>query len=487
MAIANQPQTVDFKHPGYCENIVRWMLVDDICDARNLDSYLIKMNPTDRSTENAARNKQLFERAIFYAIAGYTSRGLVGKVFAKDPELIVPESLDYVSTNIDGAGISIVQQSQDALKEVIRKGRAGLFIDMVSTQKELSKSDLAFNFSTVSLFAASEIINWKTKQIGSQAVLSQVVLATTEDIPGPDGFSFTAVQVRLELRLDEIAGENGTTSHVYSVVEWRANINNKNLWAKVGSITPTNGAGQTLDRIPFVFLGSESNTIQIDAAPMYDIAVVNKGHYNNSAIYEDAVFIVGQPQPWMSGITEDLVALWKTSNMYIGSGRLFGVPSGEQFGIAQVQPDCLAKEAMNDKVDMMIGLGAMIIQPGGVAKTATESAGELLSQHSVLSLIAANISEGYTDALQFQAAFMNVDNLPDDMGYTLNQDFIDPAADFNMLREIVAAFMSGAIPIKDYHEWLKQNRLRNPESKLEDFVAEMGNALNNLDLDDDEA
>src|SRR5690606_1725369 len=129
---------------------------------------------------------------------------------------------------------------------------------------------------------------------------------------------------------------------------------------------------------------------------------LNEAHYNNSAIYEDSVFTVGQVQPWASGLTVDHIKemLDQDPPFYIGSGHLFPVPAGEQFGFAQAQPNMLAKEAMNEKERQMIAMGAMFIQPGSAVKTATQSEGEQKVQHSILSLIAVNISEGYHMALR---------------------------------------------------------------------------------------
>ena len=487
--MAKQNETVDFKHPDWTANQDKWALIDDMCDSCNLQSHLVRINPDDTSKENSTRNDQIFKRAVFVAIAGHTSKGLVGKAFSKEPKMEIPTSLEYVNENVDGAGISLIQQAQDAMRETIRKGRYGLLIDMAQAEegKEFSKADMLFNFSTIQLFKASQIINWRTVQIGSQIGLKQVVWALTEQIDGPDGFSFEDVDVRLELRLDPIESQEGGTSWMYTMHEWRkatdGNVT-KEDWVRIASYLPTDGKGDVLERIPFIFGGSEANTPRIDPAPMYDMCKVNQGHWNNSAVYEDSVFLVGQAQPWMSGLTQDMIDLFKANNMYVGSGRMIGVPGGEQFGFAQAEPNSLAKEAMDDKVQLMVSLGAMLVQPGTVAKTATQSAGELLTQHSVLSLSTSNVSEAYLDALKFVALFMNEDRV-NDLVFELNQDFVEPDVDFNMLREMIAGFMGGAIPPVDYHEWMKKSKLTDKDKELDEFTAELAEP-GGLGLDDED-
>jgi len=157
--------------------------------------------------------------------------------------------------------------------------------------------------------------------------------------------------------------------------------------------------------------------------------------------------------------------------MYVGSNWMMAVPSGEQFGFAQAEPNSLAREAMNDKVTMMVGLGAMFITPGTANKTATQSAGELLAQHSVLSLIASNVSDGYKKALGFVAEFMGSEAA--EVGYEINQDFVSPQADANMLREVSASFLSGLLPVADLLAWQQKHGLVDPDKTLEEFQEEI--------------
>lgn len=480
--MAQTKRNVDFKSHEYNANVNTWAFVNDICDSKNLGKYLVKLNPDDKSKENATRNDQFRRRAIFYAVAGYTSRGLVGKAFSKPPVTDVPPNMEYVKNDIDGMGTTIDQQAQDVTRDVLRIGRSGLMADFPESDGELSVAQLASGgiFATVTKFDAHQIINVQTKKIGARTLTSKIVLALKAKMEGPDGFSFDEVDVRLELRLDSL----GELGEVYSMVEWRKNpapTNDDNEWLVVGTTVPKDAQGAFLEEIPFVFVGSESNTHKIDPAPMKDIAEINKGHFNNSAIYEDSVFTVGQAQPWMSGITQSHIDLMKKNNMYVGSSWLMGVPSGEKMGFAQVEPNTLAREAMNDKVQMMIGLGAMFITPGSANKTATQSEGELLAQHSVLSLGTSNVSDAYTKALGFVALFMGSD--PAAASYEITKDFVSPTADANMLREIAASFLQGLLPVSDLLAWQQKHGLVDSEKTLEEYQEEIGGNDTGLDLD----
>jgi hypothetical protein len=186
----------------------------------------------------------------------------------------------------------------------------------------------------------------------------------------------------------------------------------------------------------------------------------------------------------MSGLNQETVDLMKQNNMYVGSGRLIGVPSGERFDFAQASPNMLAREAMMDKVQLMIGLGAMFMQQGGVAKTAAQIDGELMAQHSVLSLIAHNVSEAYETALEIAGQFMGVRGEAE-YEYNLSQDFIDPKADAPMLNAVVASFLQGVLPVSDLFAWQKKHGLISSDKELEDYQEELGTMGGMPDLEAD--
>jgi len=469
--------SIDFQHPQYVKSLEKWKLVDDICDAENLNDYLRKINPEDTSEEMVQRRDQYFKRSVFYAIAGYTSRGLVGKAFQKTPTCEVPPELEYVKENIDGAGQNIYQQAQEVFRDVLRNGRAGLLIDFPETDGEISRADLISGkvFATITRYKAQQIINWQVEQRGPRVIPVKIVLATKAAEMHEDGFGFDQIDEYICLDLEE----NIYVQRVYRQNERRE-------WYIHKETIPTDSAGNTLDYIPFVFVGSEANTFEIDHPPLYDLAKINVGHYNNSAIYEDSVFTVGQVQPWMSGLTQENVDAMKAAHMYIGSGRLLGVPSGERFDFAQAQPNMLAKEAMKDKVSMMISMGANLMEMGTANKTAMQVGNEMATQHSVLSLIAYNLTLAYSKALEIATDFMGGD--PDVAVFEVNQQFIQPQTDAQMLNAVVASFLQGVLPISDLFDWQKKHGFISADKTFDEYSDEVGiESMPDLEEDADNA
>lgn len=469
---------INAQHPEYQRVVSLWQEIHDIVNGENLGQYLVELNPQDKSADNKKRNQQYKQRAIFYAVAGWTVRGMLGAMFTKWPSFVVPPSMEYLKTNADGAGQSIYQQSQAVSADVISNGRAGLCVSYPEKPEggALSQADINSGryVATIHKYAPEQIINWATKKVGAQVVLSLVCTSETETvIEDYEHVSASTIRERFINEADqyqervwkEVKGDNGVIS-----------------WVPGEPTTPTQANGKAWNVIPFQFVGSESNTPDVNTAPMKELVHVNIGHYRNSADFEDSVWYAGQAQPWMSGITQAHIDLMKENDMYVGSRSLIGVPSGEQLGFASAPPNPLVAQAMKDKIELMIGLGARFLAPGSAVKTAAQAEGELSMQHSVLSLIANNVSEAYTQCLKWCALFMG--ETMDDLEYTISQDFVKTTVDANMLREMVASWMQGAMPSADLFNWMRKNELIDPEKTDEKINEELsGSGADRIEAD----
>jgi len=226
--------------------------------------------------------------------------------------------------------------------------------------------------------------------------------------------------------------------------------------------------------IPFTFVGAINNDQDVDLPNMLAMVCANIAHYRNSADFEDSVWYAGQDQPWMSGVDQNHVDLMRDNKMYVGSRNLLGVPSGEKFGFASATPNPLVRQAMIDKVDMMIGLGARMIQRGGVAKTADQTSGEREMLHSPLSLISSNIGDAYEKCIGWAAMYMGVDN--NGQEYTPNLDFIDSTSTPAELKEVIGGFMMGTVPLKDYVKYMKGYGIFDDDKTVEEYAEEIAEA-----------
>ncbi|WP_046489964.1 DUF4055 domain-containing protein [Pseudomonas veronii] len=473
---------VTFTRPEYTAAKYRWRLVRDVCKGSETvkaagDYYLPRPNASDKSQDNKDRYDAYKKRAVFYNATGRTKHSLVGAVFRTWPTLTVPGALDYVATDIDGRGVSVYQQSQSVIGHLLEVGRHGLLVDYAAVEPgTVSRADEQAGRAraNVASYPAESIINWKTRQVGGQHLLSLVVLREKVDVDTDDGFGSEQVTQYRVLRLD--------VSGVYTQEVWEEGSSKTEM--TVAPFAPLNGAGQPWRIIPFQFLGSENNDTSIDDSPLYDMAEVNIGHYRNSADYEEAAYLVGQPQPWMSGLDEQWRDHLEKAGIFLGSRAPWLLPVNGACGVWQAQPNTVAKEAMDAKKEDMVSLGARLIERGSAVKTATQADNDSAAEHSVLSLVVSNVSEAYSQCLVWMAEFVNATG---EVVYKLNQDFSQITLDATILAALFNAVQGGKLPEGDFWQYLRDRGVINPEKTDDEIRDELeaqstGPALDNTEV-----
>ncbi len=472
---------VTFERSDYTAAQYQWNLVEDVVAGAEAvkcktEAYLPKPNPLDKSKENDERFKQYLRRAVFYNATGRTLQGLIGAAFRKVPEVKFPAQLQYVEDDIDGAGLSIYQQSQATLKEVLKIGRNGLLVDYPANVKPGSKEEMEQNHirSTVASIGAKRIINWRTERVGAVHKLVLLVISEDAEEVADDGFGTVCVPQYRVLRLN-----GGYTQEV-----WRKDAQSEKWVIYTPEFSVLDYRSKPWDEIPFTFVGANNNDPSIDPSPLYDMAEINIAHYRNSADYEDSCYLTGQPQVYMAGLTQEWVDMLEKKGIYFGSRAPFMLPVDGSAGLLQAEPNTLCKEAMDQKEKQMIALGARLIQPGTAVKTATEAQGENETQHSVLSLAVSNVSEAYVKCLEWMGRFMGAEG---EVVYAINQEFTKPNLDAQMLTAMAAFWNTGKWPEGDLWNRARYYGMIDSE-KTDEMIREELTSQGNpgVDLDEDE-
>lgn len=468
---------VTFQRGEYATAVPRWQLVEDCCGGQSAvkaqgERYLPRPNPLDKSPEADQRYRDYAFRAVFYNATGRTEQGLAGMAFRLVPTLEIPSTVDYVKTDIDGAGLSIYQQSQLTLEGVLRAGRRFLLVDYPQTGGLASLADMRSGGvrATVASYPAVAVINWRTVKIGGEHRLSLVVISEVAEEITPDGFGLIEIAQYRVLKL--VDGR-------YTVEIYRKN--DKDEWIVFDAFTPLNAAGRPWQLIPGTFVGAKNNDTSVDDAPLYDLAELNIAHYRNSAEYEDTTFMCGQVQPVVTGIDDSWVKLLKEEGVKIGSRTLFPLPREATFSFEQAAPNVLPAEAMRHKEEQMIALGAQLIINGGQVRTATEADSNASMNTSVLALCVSNVSDAYTQCLAWMLEFMGGSGTAT---YLINQDFVAMKLEPQLLTALITAWQVGRLPSADLWEQFRKLGLIDPEKTDEEIKEELDADAPDLNLDD---
>lgn len=441
---------VQFTRQEVSQMLPKWRLIRDCLAGQEAiknatTDYLPKPNPTDDSIENAARYKQYVERAVFYNVTQRTHGGLVGQVFRRNPVLECPTEIQTLVDNIDGGGVTLDQQAKKALGEVLGYGRCGLFVDFPSVNGAATLADMKAGRirPTITLYEPWSIVNWRIRQVGAKKLLSLVVLVedyTAED----DGFE---LKMQKQWRVLSLGADG-----IYRVDLWRGDTASGTV---VTTSYPKDASGQQMTEIPFVFVGAVNNDPALDLPPMYDMAVLNVAHYRNSADYEEACYIVGQPTPYFSGLSKDWVEdVFKKKPIQLGSRAAIPLPEAGKAGLLQATENSMPKEAMELKEKQMISLGAKLVEQSTVQRTATEARQEEASESSILSSCANNVSAAYTQALTYCWQYLS--STATKILYKLNTEFELSKLGAAEIQQVVTNWKDGAVCFEEMRETLRK-------------------------------
>lgn len=412
----------EYTHPEFDRYSPLWRKVRDVCageDRVKEGKTLYLPNPSEVDTD-ASRYARYLERAVFFNATGRTLQGLVGIAFGNWPEIKVTDK--RLLSNPDGSGVGLIGQAQWMLAEILQTGRGGLLADWsrgdgVKRTRTIAQAEIAGFRRYVAPYTAESILTWER----SDGRLSRVVLKELHE-------EHVGGEIQFRPRLRELRLEGGR----YRIDLWEQA-------ADGGQFYLFDTVETTLDFIPFQFIGAVNNDATPDTPPLLDLANLNLAHYRDSADYQESVYLMGQPMLVISGVTDE----WAENAGTIRFGARSGLPlpQGGDAKVLQVAGNTLAKEAMGDKERLMALVGARLLETAG-AKTATQSASETRAAYSQLSLACDNVSQAYTQALQWvegnTSSSLNIDTR-----------FNDLTLDANAIRETVAAWQAGLVPQSD--------------------------------------
>lgn len=426
------------------DNIKTYNLIKDCIDGeesvkKKKTEYLPK--PNDASGDSKAcdeRYSAYLLRAVYYNAVKPTRDALVGQLFLRPPKIKVPSVMEAMLDDINGDGLNIEQLIRQAANHVLPYGRCGFLSDFPRTGGQVTKADVANGVKpTVSFYSPWSIINWRVKKIKNKNHLVLLVL----------------VEIVEDVNSNEYEVELVKNYRVYKRTE--SGEVTVELWGEEEIIekptTVNDSDGKPLTQIPFEFVGADNNDTVIDPPPLAPMAYLNIAHFRNSADYEESVFMLGQPTPVSTGLTEDWVDNYFGGGVPLGSRSWIPLPVDADAKLLQVQPNTMAFEAMKHKEDQMVSVGAKLINPkNGVERKEAEIQIEAASQQSVLKTIRDNLQNAFTSALVTASKFVKTDD--SEIEVELNDNFDLTSLTGEEIRWLLEAFEKKGISYQTLHE-----------------------------------
>lgn len=442
---------VKTQHREYQENIGKWQKVRNVLSG-NFKQFLRDVSSSENDAKYATKRQTDYEDgAVFYNFTKRTLSGMIGAVTRKQPEVILPAKLEYLRDNCDGAGLGIVQQSQDALKEIDSIGRGGLLADAPNVAAATRAEQNAGKLNPrIQLYTAENIVNWRKEAYGSTYFTTMIVLREMYEYTNLENEFMFLVGERYRV-LEIVDGK-----YQQRVFEFDA------TGAYTGDIEPIIPTvnGKQLDYIPFYFIGSDNNDSTVDSAPLESLCDVNIGHVRNSADVEESSFIASQPTLMVypgENMSPQVFKDLNPNGIRIGSRTGHNLGAGGNAALLQAQPSNLAKELMLDKENQAVMIGAQLITP--TAQITAESARlQRGADTSIMATIAINVSMAYEQAIKTCAEMLNVTG---DITFELNTEFFMQQMTAQDRAAWMADINAGLLPMRAYYTALRASGVTN--------------------------
>ncbi len=444
------PSIVSTQHPKYLEKAEQWKDCRDVvAGSKAIKDAGIRYLPAlkDQTVEDYNAYKT---RASFFNATWRTISALAGMLFRKPPEIEVAASVEPLLEDVTMDGRSLHIFAQQIALDVLTTGRLGILVDYPQgdTTGMTLADTAALNLRPIlAHYKAENVINWKQARIDNEMKLTLLVLTEDAVLESNQFEHKTEVHYRV---LDLFNGD-------YRQRVFR--INDKGEDEQVGDDIFPMMDGKPLEEIPFIFLGVDDTTPEVDDPPLIDLVDVNLAHYRMNADYAHGLHSTGRPTAVVSGYTPENAG----HKLYVGSSTAWVFPDPQtsaaflEFtgqGLGALEKVLLSME------NQMAILGARLLTSEKKGnETATAARIYRAGETSILASIAQTISIGLSEALQIFSEWAGV---PDaEASIEINDEFMPPEVTPQELQGWLQAWQSGAPGFSDqgFFDLLKQREM----------------------------
>ncbi len=226
--------------------------------------------------------------------------------------------------------------------------------------------------------------------------------------------------------------------------------------------------------IPFVFIGSLTNTSDVQKPPIHDLVNVNWGHYLNSASFEHGAHFTALPTPVITGYgapSDEAIAIGSETFLVLKN------PQAKAFFMEFAGSGLSTlSQAMVSKESQMATLGArMLTQDSKGVEAADTARIHRSGEAGVLASLAGSVTKGIKRALGIAADWAGAN--ADQVEFELNKDFMPATMAPGMLKELLAAWQSGGISHEVLFNNLKRGEIIGEDVDLEAMKEDIDNDI----------
>lgn len=436
---------VTTNHPDYIKHLPEWQMMAQAMGG----SLAIKGDPANlpkpsgmvQAEKKDPADRHLYEN--YLARAQYQHwvrdgvRAMMGLVSRQIPVVELPGRISEMEASATPDGFSLRQLFMRTVREVLIKGRVLLVVDIDATGQPF-----------IAMYTAETVINWREAQEQGRSDLSLVVATEQRINQGADEFSHDSTTYYRVMDLDS--------------GQLRVRVLDQG-GAQVGEeIRATTGRdGRALDFLPLVFVGSTDNSPDVDEVPLLTMAKAALADYQLSADYFTALHQTSHPQPWVSGLDDEveLSVTGPSAAWDLGPSGSCGYLEFQGAGIEAV------RQAMNDQKNAALEAGARVMDMGGVESGEARKVRQS-DQHATLHSIVITAAEAIEQCLRYAAEWVG-EASTDKVVFSVVPDFEPVSVDPQVLQQLQAAVVAGGVSWDTYWQYLATGKLPEGEYALE--------------------
>jgi len=457
---------VTTQHPLYTKMLDKWQRCRDVIEGEDAiheagERYIAKLRDQQANEYSAMVNRTPFYNATWRTIAG-----LLGMLFRKLPKIEAPNALLDYFKDVTMSGVPLSLFAYKVAEEALSVGRVGVLteyppVNVVGiTQLDADRLNLR---PKLALYLAESIINWRVQTINNKPILTMVVLK--EEYCEPINDFQESVEPRYRV-LDLVPyrdSNTGATSLRYRQRVFKVNRSGKQEQVS-GDLYPLI-KNAPLSYIPFVFIGVDDTTPEVDDPPLIDLVNMNIAHYKVACDYETGCHFCGLPTPVVAG-----QPLKPGDKLYVGSMTAWMLTDpASKWGYLEFGGQGLGAlvQNMEKKEQYMVVLGARMLEEMKKGVEAAETAAlHRAGEQSVLAGMAQIISMGLTSSIKWFADWAMIDSSA--VTIDINKDFVPAPLDPIALAQLVSSWQQGAISYETLFDNIKRMGVIPDDRKVED-------------------
>ena len=468
--------SVDARHPQYTEFDADWRMMSDtyrgerVVKERRL-AYLPAtsgMHLDGLGAANTAGTREYeayLARAHFPSVVNDAVQAAIGVMHHKPPVIDLPAALEPLRMRA-----TLRNESLDLLVRRINEqqlvlGRLGLMLDLPAVETAEALPYLA-------MYPGDRITNWDEGRRGLDVEfenLRLIVLDESEDERQSDFSWYWRQKYRVLMLGDQIdysadlTDESPPAVGPYTVAMYRQEADSQRLET---TVTPAI-RGQTLDRIPFVFINSKDVVAEPDDPPLIGLAQLALTIYRGEADYRQALFAQGQDTLVVIGVTDD-------EQFRVGANASIILPMGGDAKFIGVESEGLVemRAALENDRSAATQQGGQLLDSVSRQRESGEALRvRVAARTATLNQIALAGAYGLEQILKIAAEWVGAN--PEEVKVEPNLDFVDDTIGGKEVVEIMTAKTLGApLSLESVHRLMQDKGLT--EMSFEDELALIG-------------